>query len=42
MLFHSSIQIDLALSFAVTLVVLATIVKNWLAMPKLHRTESST
>ena len=42
MLFHSSIQIDLALSFGVTVVVLATIVKNRLAMPKLHRTEVCT
>ena len=42
MLFHSSIQKDLARSFGVAIVVLATIVKNWLAMPKLHRTEGGT
>jgi len=42
MLFHSSIQKDLAQSFGTTVVVLATIVKNRLVMPKLHRREVCT
>ena len=42
MLFHSSIQKDLARSFGAAIVVFATILKMMLAMPKLHRTEGST
>ena len=39
MLFHSSIQKDLARSFGVAIVVFATVVKMMWAMPKLHTTE---
>ncbi len=42
MLFHSSIQKDLAQSFAATFVVFATIVKMTLAMPQLRRTDGGT
>jgi hypothetical protein len=42
MLFHSSIQKDLATSFGVANVVFATILKMMLVMSKLHRTEGGT
>jgi hypothetical protein len=42
MLFHSSIQKDLATSFGVANVVFATILIMMLAIPKLHRTKGGT
>ena len=42
MLFHSSIQIDLAPSFGAIVVVLATILQIGWALPKLHRMQGRT
>jgi len=42
MLFHSSIQKDLARSFGAAFVVFATIVKMMFAMPQLRRTDGGT
>jgi hypothetical protein len=42
MLFHSSIQKDLARSFGAAFVVFAKIVKMMLAMPKLRKTDGGT